>query len=109
MDVNGYVDISVIANFKRIANMTADRNYIKSCLANSQKVEVVNDKIGALDPSIAKRFVVAGLEGEVAPNSILQCVQKILPGFEIRSFFWAKNRFFKNAPRTAPRNALKRP
>ncbi|KAI8979374.1 hypothetical protein BDF20DRAFT_869158 [Mycotypha africana] len=45
MDSNGFVDLSLVANFNRVKGLTTDMNLIREALQNSQIVELKGDKI----------------------------------------------------------------
>ncbi|CAO3687278.1 unnamed protein product [Umbelopsis ramanniana] len=45
MNDQGYVDIALLANFNRIKNLTIDMDLIKEALAQSELVEVLDDKV----------------------------------------------------------------
>ncbi|KAI8581386.1 hypothetical protein K450DRAFT_232816 [Umbelopsis ramanniana AG] len=45
MNDQGYVDITLVANFNRVKNLTTDMDLIKEALAQSELVEVLDDKV----------------------------------------------------------------
>ncbi|GAB5586324.1 hypothetical protein Unana1_01224 [Umbelopsis nana] len=45
MNEQGYVDISLLANFNRVKNLTTDMELIKEALAQSELLEVLDDKV----------------------------------------------------------------
>jgi la-related protein 1 len=45
MNEQGYVDISLLANFNRVKNLTTDMDLIKEALAQSELLEVSDDKV----------------------------------------------------------------
>ncbi|KAF9105212.1 La ribonucleoprotein domain member 1B [Mortierella sp. AM989] len=45
MDTEGYVPLSLVANFNRVKNLTTDHNLIKETLKSSKEIELNGDKI----------------------------------------------------------------
>jgi la-related protein 1 len=45
MDAEGYVSVNVLANFNRVKNLTDDTAFVLESLADSQELEIKEDRI----------------------------------------------------------------